>query len=100
MVGESVVGKSYHHQGIKDVGDGLVVTARSDDGVVQAIELPDHPYGIGVQWHPEQDVADDVRLFEGLVDAAKTYRAERAQNESAQNETNQNETNQRASATA
>jgi putative glutamine amidotransferase len=49
------------------------VTARSDDGTIQAVELPGVPFGVAVQWHPEQD-ADDIRLFEGLVDAARTYR--------------------------
>lgn len=73
VIGDHVVGKSYHHQGIKQVGEGLVVTARSDDGVIQAIELPGNPYGIAVQWHPEQDAEEDARLFEGLVDAARTY---------------------------
>ncbi len=69
----SITGKSYHHQGIKRVGDGLVVTARSDDGIVQAIEFEDNPYGIAVQWHPEQDAEEDARLFTGLVDAAREY---------------------------
>lgn len=83
LVGDSVVGKSYHHQGIKLVGDGLVVTARSDDGIIQALELEDNPYGLAVQWHPEQDVEEDVRLFEGLVDAARQYRSARATKEHA-----------------
>lgn len=78
LIGDHVVGKSYHHQGIKQVGDGLVVTARSDDGVVQAIEFPDNPYGIAVQWHPEQDAEEDARLFEGLVEAANEYRKQHA----------------------
>lgn len=77
MIGDSVVGKSYHHQAIDRVGDGLVVTARSDDGTIQAVELPTVPFGVAVQWHPEQD-ADDLRLFEGLVDAARTYRHARS----------------------
>ncbi len=74
MIGDSVVGKSYHHQAIDRLGDGLVVTARSDDGTIQAVELPSVPFGVAVQWHPEQD-ADDIRLFEGLVDAARQRRA-------------------------
>ncbi len=77
LVGGGLLGKSYHHQALDAVGDGLVVSARSDDGIIQAVELPGHPYGIGVQWHPEQDAADDARLFEGLVDAARTYSSER-----------------------
>ncbi|CAN5155121.1 gamma-glutamyl-gamma-aminobutyrate hydrolase family protein [soil metagenome] len=75
LIGESVVGRSYHHQAIDRVADGLVVTARSDDGTIQAVELPTVPFGVAVQWHPEQD-EDDIRLFAGLVDAAKTYAAE------------------------
>jgi putative glutamine amidotransferase len=83
VVGGSVTGKSYHHQGIKLVGDGLVVSARSDDGLIQAIELEDNPYGLAVQWHPEQDAEEDVRLFEGLVEAARDYRNARATREHA-----------------
>lgn len=66
--------KSYHHQGVDRVGDGLVVTARTDDGLVQAVELEGVPFGVAVQWHPEEDAADDDRLFAGLVDAARAYR--------------------------
>ena len=74
VVGEAVTGKSYHHQGIDGVGDRLVVTARSNDGVIQALEFVGNPYGIAVQWHPEQDAEEDARLFEGLVQAAREYR--------------------------
>lgn len=74
MVGGEVAVKSYHHQAIDALAEGLVVTARSDDGTIQAVELPTVPFGIGVQWHPEEDAAQDARLFQGLVDAAKEYR--------------------------
>ena len=73
MLGHRVVGKSYHHQAIDRLGDGLVVTARSDDGTIQAVELEGAAFGVGVQWHPEQD-EEDIRLFEGLVEAALVYR--------------------------
>ena len=66
--------QSYHHQAIDAVGSGLRVTARSDDGIVQAVELEGVPFGVAVQWHPEED-PDDVRLFAGLVEAARTHRA-------------------------
>lgn len=65
--------KSYHHQAIDELGEGLVVSARSDDGTIQAVELTSVPFGVAVQWHPEQD-ADDIRLFAGLVEAARAHR--------------------------
>jgi putative glutamine amidotransferase len=63
----------YHHQSLDAVADGLIVTARSAEGVIEAVELADAPFGVGVQWHPEQDAADR-RLFAGLVDAARRHR--------------------------
>lgn len=70
--------KSYHHQAVQDVGAGLRVTARSGDGTIQAIELEGVPFGVAVQWHPEEDAADDVRLFAGLIDAAREHRSVRS----------------------
>ena len=60
----------YHHQAIDVVAPRLRVTARSDDGVVQAVELVDVPFGLAVQWHPERTLGD-LRLFEGLVEASR-----------------------------
>jgi gamma-glutamyl-gamma-aminobutyrate hydrolase PuuD len=57
-----------HHQAVERLGAGLVVTARSEDGVVEAVELPGHRFVVGVQWHPEE--SSDRRLFEALVAAA------------------------------
>lgn len=69
--------KSYHHQAIDAVGEGLNVTAHSSGGVVQAVELDGVPFGVGVQWHPEQDAEQDARLFQSLVKAAAAYQAGR-----------------------
>lgn len=69
--------QSYHHQAIDAVGDGLIVTAHSG-AVVQAVELEGVPFGVGVQWHPEQDAVEDARLFESLVEAARVHRKVRA----------------------
>jgi len=64
---------SAHHQALRTVGKGLVITAYSPDSVVEAIEDPDHPFLIGVQWHPERDPDAPAThaLFEGFVQACK-----------------------------
>jgi putative glutamine amidotransferase len=67
---------SYHHQGVDRLGRDLAVTARTDDGLVQAVELPGSEYLVAVQWHPEEDSADR-RLFLGLVAAASAYAQQR-----------------------
>jgi putative glutamine amidotransferase len=74
LLDEELDVKSYHHQAVDDLGEGLSVRARTDDGTVYAIELDDHPFGVAVQWHPEEDAAEDARLFAGLVDAAREHR--------------------------
>ncbi|GBQ13980.1 gamma-glutamyl-gamma-aminobutyrate hydrolase [Komagataeibacter rhaeticus] len=62
---------SSHHQAVHDTGRGIVC-ARAPDGVIEALELPGHPFCIGVQWHPEFGIsAGDRLLFEGLIDAAR-----------------------------
>jgi len=63
----------YHHQAIDRVAPGLRVSARSHDDVIEAVELDSVPFGVAVQWHPEQ-TPEDVRLFAGLVEAAGDYR--------------------------
>ena len=44
---------SYHHQAVKTLAPGFVITARSQDGIVEAIERPGNRFVVGVQWHPE-----------------------------------------------
>lgn len=64
---------SGHHQGVKSLGEGLKVAARSADGLVEAIEHED-TWALGVQWHPEDagaDVQDRAALFGAFVNAAK-----------------------------
>jgi len=67
---------ALHHQAIRTVGQGLDVVAREASGLVQAVEQPDHPFRIGVQWHPEY-IPQHRRqrgLFEGLMAAARAGR--------------------------
>lgn len=64
----------YHHQAIDLLGAGLAVSARSDDGVIEAVEDPSLEFCVAVQWHPEQDPGS-AGLYRGFVDAARAYRA-------------------------
>jgi putative glutamine amidotransferase len=48
---------SLHHQAIKDVPAPLKIVGCSSDGVIEAIEIPGHPFFVGVQWHPEMLLA-------------------------------------------
>jgi putative glutamine amidotransferase len=64
---------SMHHQGLADLGEGLRVVARAEDGLVEAVELPPLPFAVGVQWHPEELAKTDQHsssLFEEFVRAA------------------------------
>ncbi len=65
---------SFHHQAVRALGDGLRVTARAADGVIEAYEAVDRPFLVGVQWHAESLVRDPrhAALFFGLVDAARS----------------------------
>lgn len=56
---EGISVNSYHHQSISDPGDGAI-TAMAEDGVAEMIELPGHPFCLGVQWHPEIDPTDPL----------------------------------------
>ncbi len=75
MVGEarSAV-KSHHHQGVDELGEGVVVSGWADgDEVPEAIELPERRFALGVLWHPEQD--ERSRVVGALVDEARTRRS-------------------------
>ena len=78
---------SRHHQALAATGPEWTVCGVDDEGLIEAIERRDHPFALGVQWHPEIDVVPDepgerqesratgdihLRLFEGLVHAAAT----------------------------
>lgn len=69
--------RTYHHQGVDRIGAGLVATAWSPDGIVEALEDPALPFCVGVQWHPE--VGADPAVFDALVAAARVRRAGRGE---------------------
>ncbi len=74
---------SRHHQALASVAVPWRITARDDEGLVEAIERDGHPYAIGVQWHPELAAEGSVqdRLFQGLVGAASIAATQRALSE-------------------
>jgi putative glutamine amidotransferase len=73
IFGETLLNvNSLHHQGLKDVASVLRVVGYAPDGVIEVVEIPDHPYALSVQWHPEwlTDQAPMQRLFKSFVNAA------------------------------
>jgi putative glutamine amidotransferase len=64
--------RGFHHQGVREVGEGLVASAWSDleDGIVEGIEQPGRRFALGVLWHPEEDETSQV--IAALVGAAKS----------------------------
>lgn len=64
---------SLHHQGIKNLSDKLISVATSADGLVEAVELKDYKFGLGVQWHPEWLPNDEnmQSIFSSFIEVAK-----------------------------
>lgn len=86
VLGEATSAPCYHHQGIDRLGEGLRVTGRSPEGLVEIIERdPDAAatdaavagWLLAVQWHPEHDPSDD-RVVRALVEEARRNTADRA----------------------
>ena len=71
LFGGSRLVNSLHHQAIRRLGHGLKVTAHSEDGLVEALELAeDYPFFLAVQWHPEEmfsEHPEQLKLFEQFV---------------------------------
>ena len=69
VVGEGALPvNSRHHQGIRELGKGLRISAVSPDGLIEGIEMPDLPFVLGVQWHPES-LSDRYPLHQKIFDA-------------------------------
>ena len=67
---------SRHHQALKQVAPGLIVSATAPDGVIEAVEDSSAPFCLGVQWHPENfwRTGEFRPLFEGFVEACSKTR--------------------------
>jgi len=67
---------SLHHQGIRDLAPRLKATAFAPDGIVEGVEMTDHPFCLAVQWHPEamQAIPQMRQIFQALIQAASEQR--------------------------
>lgn len=65
---------SLHHQGVRKLAQELRTTAIAPDGLIEAFELPGHPFGQAVQWHPEelQEYESMRKLFQAFVQSCQT----------------------------
>lgn len=73
LLGPAASSPCYHHQSLDRVAEPLAVTATAADGTVEMVEMPEaEGWVIGTQFHPEEN-AEDLRLFTGFVDAARSY---------------------------
>ncbi len=70
---ETIAVNSLHHQGIAEVGAGLLPTAHAPDGLVEALEVIGAGFALGVQWHPEclPDSPMMAKLFQAFIDACR-----------------------------
>lgn len=75
---EKLYVNSFHHQAVGDCGPKFIVTAKANDGVVEAIESSEYRKIMGVQWHPECMGDDGQPLFKWLVDAAAEHNKAKA----------------------
>jgi putative glutamine amidotransferase len=79
ILGGSVEASCFHHQSLARLGDGLVVTARSEDDVIESVELPSATgWFFGVQWHPEDNwraQRGQLGVLEAFVAASSVGRA-------------------------
>lgn len=75
IVGErSIRVNSFHHQAAREIGPGLEIIARAPDGIVEAIAKPDHPFALGLQWHPEKMLDSQMHsqdIFNAFIDSTK-----------------------------
>lgn len=71
---------SGHHQAVKALGRGLRITGMAADGIIEALEMPGHPWLLAVQWHPEVTAERDPSqqaIFDALVEKARETRSQR-----------------------
>ncbi|MHC5212224.1 MAG: gamma-glutamyl-gamma-aminobutyrate hydrolase family protein [Planctomycetota bacterium] len=72
LLGETFPVNTEHHQAVHRLADGFQAAAHSPDGLIEAWEIPDAPFLMGVQWHPERMLTDagQAGIFKALARAA------------------------------
>jgi putative glutamine amidotransferase len=77
LLGSRAQVNSFHHQSLDKVGEGFKVTARADDGVIEAMELDSDRFVVGVQWHPEriQEIPGSLEIFRAFVEACSEFQS-------------------------
>ncbi len=74
LFGPSACTNSFHHQAVNKPGKHVAVSGRTNDGVIESIELTDRPFAVGVQWHPECMFSTSLkmrRLFHAFLLASQ-----------------------------
>lgn len=72
----TIAANSFHHQALKELGEGLRPIGWTSDGLIEAVSMPDRPFVLGVQWHPEMMYTahpEHASPFARLVAEALTY---------------------------
>ena len=75
LLGNFTYTNSFHHQAVDKLGKHLVISGQTGDNIVEAIEMPSHPFTVGVQWHPESMYESSTNmklLFHALIQHSKT----------------------------
>lgn len=74
ILGNEYVVNSAHHQSVEKIASNFICTASSEDGIIEAIEMINKPFVVGVQWHPEMMVSYDIKalnLFKRFIESCK-----------------------------
>lgn len=75
IIGKKIIKvNSSHHQAIMNTKRDIIIAAKSDDGIIEAIEDSKHPFCLGVQWHPEFLNEEDKKLFASFIEACRKYK--------------------------
>jgi putative glutamine amidotransferase len=72
---EEFMVNSSHHQAVKSVGPAMIISAVAPDGIIEAVEMPEYNFVLGVEWHPEYlGTKEDLLIFQAFINAAKKTR--------------------------